>query len=84
MLLIVAVIYIVIQQVEGHIIYPLVVNKVVGLPPTVSILALVIGATLAGFIGALIAVPVAAALMEFVSDIEKSKSHKVSLGADKA
>jgi len=61
-----------------------VVNKVVGLPPTVSILALVIGASLAGFVGALISVPVAAALMEFVSDIEKSKLEKMSLGIPKS
>ena len=84
MLLIVGALYIAIQQIEGHIIYPLVVNKVVGLPPTVSILALVIGASLAGFVGALISVPVAAALMEFVSDIEKSKLEKMSLGIPKS
>ncbi len=71
--LIIAGLYIVIQQIEGHIIYPLVVKKVVGVPPMVAILALVVGTTLAGFLGALISVPVAAVLMEFISDLEKRK-----------
>ena len=71
--LIVAGLYIVIQQLEGNVIYPLVVKKVVGVPPIISIIALVIGATLAGFLGALISVPVAAAFMEFISDLEERK-----------
>jgi predicted PurR-regulated permease PerM len=71
--LIVAGIYIVIQQLEGNIIYPLVVKRVVGVPPMISIVALVIGGTLAGFLGVLISVPVAAAVMEVISDLEASK-----------
>ena len=76
--LIVAGLYIFIQQVEGNIIYPLVVKKVVGVPPIVSIIALVIGATLAGFLGALVSVPVAAAVMEFISDLEARKVGQMS------
>src|SRR3990167_6694959 len=76
--LIVAGLYIVIQQLEGHLIYPLVVKKMVGIPPIISIVSLVIGGTLAGFLGALISVPVAAALMEFISDFEERKIAKLS------
>ncbi|KKQ83404.1 MAG: hypothetical protein UT07_C0005G0014 [Parcubacteria group bacterium GW2011_GWB1_38_8] len=76
--LIVIALYIVIQQLEGNLIYPLVVEKVVGVPPIISILALVIGGSLAGFLGMLVSVPVVAAVMEFVSDIEASKIVKVS------
>jgi predicted PurR-regulated permease PerM len=65
--------YILITQFENHILAPLVVNKVVGIPSVVVIIALVIGATLAGFWGVLLAVPVAATIMEFVGDIEASK-----------
>jgi len=65
--------YVIIQQFENHLIYPLVVKKVVGVPPLMVIIALLIGAQLAGFLGIIIAVPVAAALMEFVNDIEKDK-----------
>jgi predicted PurR-regulated permease PerM len=71
--LIVAGLYIVIQQLENHIIYPMVVKKVVGVSPIVSIMALVIGGQLAGFIGVLVAVPVAAVVMEFLADLEERK-----------
>jgi len=76
--LIVAGLYIVIQQLEGHLIYPLVVKKMVGIPPIISIVSLVIGGTLAGFLGVLVSVPVAAALMEFISDFEERKIAKLS------
>lgn len=67
------VLYIVIYQLESQIIYPLVVKKIVGINPIVVILALIIGAKLAGILGAIIAVPLSAALLEYIADIEKSK-----------
>ncbi|GMU74471.1 MAG: AI-2E family transporter [Candidatus Campbellbacteria bacterium] len=63
--------YIIIQQFENHLLYPLVVNKVVGVPAIVVILALIVGAQLAGFLGALLSVPLAAVLMELVHDAKK-------------
>ena len=65
--------YIIIYQVESQIFYPLVVRKVVGVNPIVVILALIIGAKLAGVLGAIIAVPLSAALLEYVSDVERRK-----------
>jgi predicted PurR-regulated permease PerM len=67
--------YLVIHQFENHLLYPLVVKKIVGVSPILVILSLVIGAKLAGFLGAILAVPIAAALMELVDDIEKGKRH---------
>jgi len=67
--------YIIIQQFENHLIYPLVVRKVVGVPPLVVIIALIIGAKLAGFLGLLLAAPLAAVLMEYMNDLEKKKHH---------
>lgn len=78
MAVMVAILYFIIQQFENHLIYPMVVKKVVGVPPMVSILALVIGAQLAGFLGALIAVPIAAVIMEFLADLEVSKEAKIA------
>jgi predicted PurR-regulated permease PerM len=65
--------YVIIQQFENQLIYPLVVRKIVGVPPIVSILALIIGGKLAGFVGLIISVPLATMLMEFLNDIEKNK-----------
>ncbi len=71
--LIVAGLYLFVQQLENHLIYPMVVKKVVGVPPLVSIMALLIGGELAGFLGILISVPVAVILMEFLNDLEERK-----------
>jgi len=65
--------YVIIQQFENHLIYPLVVKKVVGVPPLVVIVALIIGGQLAGFLGILLAVPVVAAVMEYANDVQKRK-----------
>lgn len=74
--LLVAGLFLIIQQFENQLIYPLVVKKVVGVPPMVSIIALLVGAELAGFLGILIAVPMAAIVMELLSDWEKDKDVK--------
>lgn len=76
--LIVVGLYILIQQIEGNLIYPLVTKKVVGVPPIISIIALVAGGSLAGFLGVLISVPVAASIMEFLSDFEERKASQLS------
>jgi predicted PurR-regulated permease PerM len=65
--------YIIIQQFENHLIYPLVVRKIVGVPPLMVIISLIVGAQLAGFVGMLLAVPVATVLMEMLGDFERSK-----------
>jgi predicted PurR-regulated permease PerM len=72
--------YVIIQQFENHLIYPLVVKKVVGVPPLLVILALIIGAKLAGFLGIILSVPVAAAVQELVADIQKGKEKKLAKG----
>ena len=61
--------YIIAQQFENHLIYPLVVTRVVGVPPLLVILALIIGAKLVGFLGILLSVPIAATIQEFTKDI---------------
>lgn len=72
--MIIAGFYLLVQQFESHLIYPLVVRKIVGVPPILVILALIVGWELAGVLGVLISVPIAAVLMEVVEDIEKKKN----------
>lgn len=72
--------YLIIQQFENHLIYPLVVTKVVGVPPLLVILALIVGAQLAGFLGIILSVPMAATVQELVNDIRKAKE-KIQLEA---
>jgi predicted PurR-regulated permease PerM len=57
--LVVAAVYLAIQQVEAHTLVPMVMRHAVGLPALTTVLALATGATLAGVGGAIVAVPVA-------------------------
>ncbi len=70
---IVAGLYVVVNQFESNLIYPLIVKKVVGIPPILVIVALIAGSTLVGFLGVVLSVPVAAALLEFISDFDTRK-----------
>lgn len=70
--------YVVVQQFEAHLIYPVVVKKVVGVPPLLVILALLIGYKLAGFLGVLLSVPIAGAIQEFVADIDREKTRALA------
>jgi predicted PurR-regulated permease PerM len=72
--LLVITLYVVVNQVQGNVIYPLVVQKVLGVAPLVVILAIIVGAQLGGFLGILIAVPIAAAIQEYVNDLQKSRN----------
>jgi len=54
----VLILYILVQQLENNLFVPKVMQKSVGFNPLVTMLALMIGGKLFGFIGVLLAVPV--------------------------
>lgn len=70
--------FVVINQLQSNLIYPLVVKQVVGVPPLLVIIALIAGGQLAGFLGVLLSVPLAAALAEFVGDIQKANERELA------
>lgn len=74
--IIVVFIYVIAQQFESQLIYPLVVSRVVGVPPLLVILALIIGGELAGFLGIILSVPAAATIQELVRDLENGRLHQ--------
>lgn len=69
----VLILYLVIQQLENNIIVPTVLRKIVGLNPVFVILSLLVGAKLGGVVGMFLAVPLSAALGEFIGDIQKKR-----------
>ena len=71
--LIIAAIFFVISQLENYVIYPKVMNSVIGVPAIIILIAFIIGAKVAGFWGVVLAVPLAAIFMEFINDILKEK-----------
>ena len=66
--IIVVVFFIVYQQVENHVLQPLVYGRTVQLSPLVVLISILIGAELAGIIGALGAIPVAGSIQVVIND----------------
>lgn len=66
--------FIAIQQLENHVLVPLLIKKLVGLNPVAIILAILVGAKLGGVLGMLLAVPLAAVVDEFFDDLAKRKA----------
>jgi predicted PurR-regulated permease PerM len=67
--LIVAIYYIVYMQVEAYILSPNIMNRAVKVPGVVVVIAALIGGTLLGILGALIAIPVAAAVLLIIEEV---------------
>lgn len=60
--------FIVLQQLEGSLIYPRVVGKSVGLPGVIVVCAVLVGGNIGGIVGALISVPTAAVLFVLLKE----------------
>jgi len=69
----VIILLIIIQFIEGNFLYPKVMEKAVGLNPIISILAMLAGFNLASVIGAILSIPLTTALAVFIKDIFESK-----------
>ncbi len=61
--------YLVIQQIEGNILVPKIMQKVAGMNPIVSVLAVLIGARVGGIVGAVLSIPLAMATAVFLEEI---------------
>lgn len=65
----VVVLYLVIQQLENNILVPKVMQKATGLNPVISIVALLIGAKVGGFLGAVLSIPLATMSSVLLEDL---------------
>ena len=74
--------FICIQQVEGNFIYPHVVGKSVGFPPMYIIVAITIGANVAGIIGIIIFIPICSCIYQLVSEDVLTRLQKVKEVSD--
>ncbi|HSC50330.1 MAG TPA: AI-2E family transporter [Gaiellaceae bacterium] len=66
--IVVVVFFVVYQQVENHLLQPIVYGRTVQLSPLAVLISILIGAELAGIIGALGAIPVAGSIQVLVND----------------
>lgn len=73
--IIIFVVYMAIQQFEGSVLTPKIMQKSVGLNPVFSLFALLVGFKIAGVVGALLALPVATmasvVIQDFISEYEQ-------------
>jgi predicted PurR-regulated permease PerM len=79
-------VYIVYQQIENHVLQPVVMSKTVQLNPLLVLLSVLVGVELANLVGALLAIPAAGVLQVVVRDLwdERQASLKPvpTIGAD--
>jgi predicted PurR-regulated permease PerM len=72
----VLILYVIIQQIENQILVPKVMQRVVGLNPIISIIALLVGAKIAGIVGVILAIPVATAISVIANEIWQAREVK--------
>ena len=65
------------QTVEGNVLVPRVMKNSVGISPLTVIVAILLGATLAGLAGALVAVPLAGAIQVVMSDLKAARQSEM-------
>ena len=69
----------VIQAAENNILTPMLMKKMINLPPVLVLLALLIGSQIFGFLGAVFAVPVFGIVYEFLKEfLEKRRTNAIS------
>jgi predicted PurR-regulated permease PerM len=71
--IIVVVFFIVYQQIENHILQPVIYGRTVQLSPLAVLISILIGAELAGVLGALAAIPVAGSIQVLIVDWRKHR-----------
>ena len=74
--IVVVVFFVIYQQVENHVLQPLVYGRTVQLSPLAVLLAVLVGAEIAGVLGALAAIPVAGAIQVVLVDFLRARRER--------
>jgi predicted PurR-regulated permease PerM len=70
----VAVVSVIIQLIEGNVLIPQVMRRTMAVPPFLVVAGILIGAAIGGLVGALLAVPVVAALLAVLERLQARES----------
>lgn len=70
--------FILYQQLENHVLQPAVYGRTIKLNPFLVLLAILVGIELAGFVGALLALPVAGIIQIIVLDVLETNGHSTA------
>ena len=66
------------QQAENHVIQPIVMRKSVSVSPFIVLVSVLLGSTLLGVLGALLAIPVAGSLQIALREVIESRRARVA------
>jgi predicted PurR-regulated permease PerM len=79
--IVVVVFFVVYQQIENHFLQPVIYGRTVQLSPLAVLISVLIGAELAGILGALGAIPVAGALQVVLLDWQRHRRERIAAAA---
>ena len=68
--------YVGVQQLENHVLVPLILGRTLNLNPVVIIIALLVGQQLAGIPGMILAVPISTIIVEMLDDVARNKESR--------
>jgi predicted PurR-regulated permease PerM len=71
------IIYNVYQQIENHVIQPLVMKRSVQVSPFITLVAVLVGSALLGFVGALLAIPAAASIQIALREVLEDRRRRI-------
>jgi predicted PurR-regulated permease PerM len=74
--IVVIVFFVVYQQVENHVLQPVIYHRTVALSPLAILIAVLVGAEVAGVLGALAAIPVAGSIQVLVNDFLQARRER--------
>lgn len=67
------IVFTILQQIEGNILTPILTRKFVGLPAALVLVSLLVGSQLWGILGAILSIPLAGVIFEFLRDFLKKR-----------
>jgi len=70
------VIFTLIQEIEGHILLPVLTKKFLRLPPSLVLISILVGARLWGMLGAILAIPLIGMIFEFTKGLLEKRSRE--------
>lgn len=76
----VLIVFVLIQQIEGNILTPVLTKKFIGLPPALVLVSLAVGGKIGGLLGAILIIPLAGIIFEFLKEFfQKRKQEKAEI-----
>lgn len=72
---------ILIQQIEGNVLTPLLARRFIGLSPVLVLISVAVGGQLWGIMGAILAIPIAGIFFEFLKDFLKKRKEENTIVA---